>query len=56
MRRHRGSWDSLHGEDKGQGNLINVYHYLMGGNKNIGVRLFSVVPNKKARDIRHKLK
>jgi len=32
------------GEEKGQGDLINMHKYLQGGNEEEGARLFSVVP------------
>ena len=32
------------GEEKAQGNLINVYEYLIAGHKEVKVRLFSVMP------------
>lgn len=37
-------------EDKVWGDLINMYKYLMGGCKDNGATLFSVVPSRKMRD------
>ena len=37
------------GEEKAQGDLIHVYQYLTGGNKDEGTRLFSVVPSARTR-------
>jgi len=43
------------GAVKAQGDLNNVFEYLMGGVKNDGARLFSVVPSDRT-DNGHKLK
>jgi len=44
------------GEEKAQGDLIKVYKYPKGGDKEDGARLFSVVPSDSTRGHRHKLK
>lgn len=44
------------GEEMSQGDLVNVYTYLMGGSKEYRVRIFTVLPSQRTRGSRHKLK
>jgi len=44
------------GEEKAQGELSNAFTYLMGGSKEQGARLFSVVSSSRARGNGHELK
>ena len=44
------------GEEKAQGHLTHVYKYLMGGSKEDGARLFSVVLGDRTRGNGHNLK
>ena len=45
-----------HGEEKAQGNLINMCKYLKGGCKEDRARLFPVVPSDRTRGNGHTLK
>lgn len=44
------------GEEKAQGNLVNVHKYLVGGKEEREARLFSVIPRDKTRDYGFEMK